>query len=121
MSKAYRHKIVVHVEGGIVQGVYVSGNPAEYSVLIVDEDNLKEIYDRDHRERIQVQAIDGLSEVQTEEPEPIKEQMTPTRACEIIKAEMDALRREKPNMPKSQMKRLGMRFDWNIIAEALQP
>ena len=105
MSKAYRHKIVVHVEGGNVQGVYVSGNPAEYSVVILDEDNLKEI----------------LNEVQTEEPEPIEEQMTPTRACEIIKAEMDALRREKPNMPKSQMRRLGMRFDWNIIAEALQP
>src|SRR5436190_16878081 len=27
-------------------------------------------------------------------------------ACKIVKTEMDALRREKPNMPKSQMQRL---------------
>lgn len=45
--------------------------------------------------------------------------MTPIKALQIIKAEMDALRREKPNLPKSQMRRLGLRFDWNIVNEAL--
>ncbi len=51
----------------------------------------------------------------------VPEQMTPTRACEIIKAEMEFLKRQKPSMPKCQMQRLGLRFDWNVVYEALQP
>lgn len=66
-------------------------------------------------------ARKAVNEFNRNQVDGVPEQMTPTRACEIIKAEMDALKREKPNLPACQMKRLGLRFDWNIVYEALQP
>ncbi len=62
----------------------------------------------------------AADDVELLEAAGVPEQMTPTRACEIIKAEMDALKRQKPSLPKCQMQRLGLRFDWNIVYEALQ-
>jgi hypothetical protein len=59
-------EVLIIVEGGNVQAVYSEAG-INLRVRILDHDNLKEIYDRDHRERITNEAIGDLLENFTEE------------------------------------------------------
>lgn len=47
-------KIAVVIEGGLVRGVYVSGNPAEFDVEIIDFDTTDEDELRAADERLSV-------------------------------------------------------------------
>lgn len=59
-------KIVIHVEGGIVQGVYSTHHTT--GVLLVDFDNLEaEGISRDDRDKILEHATSDLSELSIDE------------------------------------------------------
>ncbi len=54
------NKIVIHVDGGVVQGVWSDG---ELGVRIIDEDDLRESHTRDDREAVLEEATAGMKEV----------------------------------------------------------
>ena len=56
------NRIVIYVSGGIVQEVYAS-KPDSLRVTVVDDDNLKEHFDRSEREMIFDQETAGLRDV----------------------------------------------------------
>lgn len=58
-QEARKIKIVVCVDGGVVQSVYANH---DINVVIVDHDNLREDFDRDQREMIEETAIADLKE-----------------------------------------------------------
>jgi hypothetical protein len=56
------NKIVINVSGGVVQDVYAT-DPAAIRVVLVDEDNLEENFNREQREEILTHETEGLTAV----------------------------------------------------------
>lgn len=67
MGRPDRVQIVVVVDGGNVQEVYSSTDNID--VVLVDHDNLREDHDREGREQIEANAVEGLKQVSLDEPE----------------------------------------------------
>ncbi len=67
-NKYSNSKVVVVVDGGVVQSVYANH---DINIVIIDHDNLRENFSRDAREMIEDTEVNDLAEQMDTEPESI--------------------------------------------------